>query len=244
MPVPVPSGARVEEMTEEDADAQLQAEEDAEESEEQQTEIQREIDGALEQQHMQAKEEMMKLLLRSLAAEHKQQQQQEEEEAAAAAYSVITGGRGQQTQDDEYDEDDAQSSSPSDESFVSWLRSSLLPTSASLSAARLSSYGRFLGLKTGRLLWNVSTGLALLLLPVILAQQAETLKVQEINQMLTMEARIDLLERQGGAGGGAGGAFPGLMPATAGGPVPANAPAGYVPPPVEVSGIPAAGGRY
>jgi len=78
----------------------------------------------------------------------------------------------------------------------------------------------------------------------VLAQMGEETKVAEANHMLRMEARLDRLEQQGGGAG-----YPGMMgapggAATGAGVVPVNAPAGYVPPPMEVSGIPAAGGRY
>jgi len=231
--------AHVEEVTEDDADAQLQAEEDVEEEEEKQQEIQREIDDALEQQHRQAKEEMMKMFLRSLA-EHKQQQD-ESDGRIISPYANITAGE----EEEEEEDFDSQSTPSEDESFLSWLRSSLVPSSAALSAARLSSYARYWSLQAGRLLWNVSTASALLLLPIVLAQMGEEAKVGEANTMMKMEARLDLLERQGAGGLGVGG-WGAQAPAggAAGAAVPINAPAGYVPPAMEMSGIPAAGARY
>ena len=238
-------GAHLREMGDDaDANAILESEEAMDEAAELPHDIQHDMDDGLQQQHSAdsdaTNEAMMRLFLRSLA----------EAQAADAASS----SNGQQMtpftipppEDDGDEDDEAVDGEAADESFLGWVRASM-PSVGAVSGARMGYWGRVWGLRVGRLAWNVGTGAALLLLPFLLAAQSEEGKVAEANLLMQMEARVNWLEQNGGAGGA--GAFGAMGMPGAGGmgglpmAVPDTAPPGYIPPPMEASGIPPPG-RY
>ena len=228
------TSAHVEELTDPDPEAILEAEEEVDEVLAQPHEVQSEIDSALEQQQRETNDAYMRLFLQSLA------------EAQAA--DAQGGGRGQQLtpfsmipSGEEDEEEDDVSAAPADDSFLAWLRSSI-PAPTSLTTARASYYARLNALRVGRWAWNLTTASALLFLPFLLASQAEDVKIAEHNLLMQLETRINVLEQGGGGGGGWGG-MGGMGGAPMQAPIPDSAPPGYIPPPMEASGIPPPG-RY
>ena len=220
-------GAHVEEVTGDDPDAELMHDELKEDEEELQHEIQHELEDAADNDRLRQQEELMRLWLQQLAAQ----------QAAAG------GAPGQQQliyrtapgADEEEEDEDAPQPPAADESFLGWLRSSLLPSDprSLLSAQSLSYYSRLAALKAGQWGWMVGTASALALLPFFLATSAEDQKIRESNLMQQMEARMNFLEQNGGATVGAPGGHVEIVQ-------PRQAPAGYVTPPMEASGIPKA----
>ena len=105
-----------------------------------------------------------------------------------------------------------------------------------MSSQALSYYSRLSLLKLGQWGWMVGTASALALIPFFVASSAEDQKIRESNLVQQMEARMMFLEQNGGGGAG----LPGVPLGNVEMVQPRNAPPGYVPPPLEASGIPQA----
>ena len=229
--------AHLEEVVGDDPDAELLRDELKEDEEELPHEIQREMEDAVDNDRLRQQEELMRLWLQQLAAQQ-QQTAAQQGGGAAGGQQLIYPYRSAAAAEEDDDDEDGSSSSAADESFLGWLRSSLLPGSPSslLSYQSLSYYSRLSLLKLGQWGWMVGTASALAVLPFMVASLAEEQKIRETNLLQQMDARMSFLEQSGGGGGGVA-AVPG-----GGGHVqqPKNMPKGYVPPPMEASGIPQA----
>ena len=194
-------GAHVEEVVGDDPDAELMHNELKEDDEELQHEIQHELEDVADNDRLRQQEELMRLWLQQLAAQ----------QAAAQAGAGGNGAAGQQLiypyrttagGEEEEDEEDSDVPQPSasDDSFLGWLRSSVLPSDprSLLSYQSLSYYSRLSLLKMGQWSWMIGTAGALTLLPFFLATSAEDAKIRESNLMQQMEARMNFLEQSGG----------------------------------------------
>ena len=226
-------GAHVEELVGDDPDAELLHDELREEDEELQREVQHEMGDGADNDRLRQQEELMRLWLQQLAAQ---------QAAAGGApggqqliYPYRTAGA---PEEEEEDESDVQATSAADESFVGWLRSSLLPSDprSLLSSQSLWYYSRLSLLKLGQWGWMVGTASALALIPFFVASTAEDQKIRESNLIQQMEARMNFLEQTGGGAASVAGIPSGHVEIVQ----PRNAPPGYVPPPLEASGIPQA----